>query len=218
MLAQRLGPQAEQRGQRHAVHVAGGRGLRRVDVGVGIDPEHADLLALAAVELGHAGDRAGGQRVVAAQHQRRHALFQGLDHRLGGAGAGLGDFLQIARVFVAEALGLGDLHADVAAVGDLVAERLKARLQGRPRAWPRGPCPRRGGWRPCPAGRRRCESGGGSEGEHRCAAEIETWMNPECGLTSKSLPVAAIWPASSPIRQQRHFRRGRREIPCPKGH
>ena len=129
MLVERLRPQAQQRGQRHAVHVARGRGVRRVDVGVGVDPEHADLLALAAIELRHAGDGAGGQRVVAAQHQRRHAFFERLHHGLGGARAGFGNLLQVAGILAAEGLGLGDLDENVAAVGDLVAERLKPRFE-----------------------------------------------------------------------------------------
>ena len=128
-VAERLRAQAEQRGQRHAVDVAGGRGVRGVDVGVGVDPDQADLLPPAAVKLGHAGDRAGGQGVVAAQHQRRHALFEGLDHGLGGARAGFGDLLQIAGVSCCRRLGFGNLDADVAAIGDLVAEGFKARFE-----------------------------------------------------------------------------------------
>ena len=96
---------------------------------MGVDPEHADLLSLAAIELRHAGDGSHRQRVVAAQHQRRHALFQRLDHGFGGARAGFGDLLQVAGVLAAKGLGFGNLDPDVAAVGDLVAERFEARLQ-----------------------------------------------------------------------------------------
>ena len=90
---------------------------------------HADLLVSAAIELRHARDRADGQRMVAAEHQRRAALIERLHHRLGGAGAGLGNLLQVVGVLAPEALRFRDLDLDVAAVGDLVAERLKARLQ-----------------------------------------------------------------------------------------
>src|ERR1051326_4166669 len=48
------GPQAHQRGERHAVHVAAGRGIGSVDVGVRVDPDQAHALVLAAVELGDA--------------------------------------------------------------------------------------------------------------------------------------------------------------------
>ena len=129
MLCQRLRPQPQQRGQRHAVHVARGRGLRGVDVGVGVDPEHADLLLLAAIELRHAGDRPRRQRVVPAQHQRRHAFFKRLHHGFGGARAGFGNLLQIAGVLAAKSLGFGNFDEDITAVGDLVAQRLKPRLE-----------------------------------------------------------------------------------------
>ena len=141
-VAQRLRSQAEQRRQRHAVHIAGGRSFRGVDVGVGVDPEDADLLLLAAIELRHSGDGAGRQRVIPAQHQRRHALLQRFQHRLGGAVAGFGYLLQVAGVVAARGLGLGDLHADIAAIGDPVAEGFQARLEagdphgGRPHVHP----------------------------------------------------------------------------------
>ena len=91
-VGQRLGAEAEQRGQRHAVHVAAGRGLGGVDVGVGVDPDEADLLVFAAVELGHAGDRSGGDGVIAAEDDGRHAFFERVQDGFGGVGAGLGDF------------------------------------------------------------------------------------------------------------------------------
>ena len=67
--------------------------------------------------------------MVAAEQQRRHALFQRLDDGLGGARAGIGNLLEVAGVFIAGGLGFGNLDADVAAVGDLVAKRLKTRLK-----------------------------------------------------------------------------------------
>ena len=128
-LRQRFRPQSQQRGQRHPMYVARGRSLRRVDVRVGIYPHHPDLLSLAAIELRHSGDRSGGQRVVPAQHQRRHSLLDHLHHSLGGARAGLGNLFQIVRIFLARGLRLGNLHANVASVGHLVAQRLQPRLQ-----------------------------------------------------------------------------------------
>ena len=65
------GPEAQQRCERHAMHVARGRGVRGVDVGVRIDPDDADLLALAPVELGDSGNGSGRKRVISAEQQRR---------------------------------------------------------------------------------------------------------------------------------------------------
>ena len=128
-VAERFRTQAEQRGQRHAVDVARGRGFGGVDVGMGVDPEHADLLVLAAVELGHPGDGARRQRMIAAQHQGRHALFQGLEYGLGGAVAGLGNLLQVAGLVAAGSLGFGDFHADVAAIGHAMPQGLQPGFQ-----------------------------------------------------------------------------------------
>ena len=47
-------PQAHHRGQRHAMHVAAGRRFGRVDVGVRVDPDQADVLVLAAIKFGDA--------------------------------------------------------------------------------------------------------------------------------------------------------------------
>ena len=85
MFAERLRPQAQQRRQRHAVHVAAGRGLRRVDVGMGIDPDQADLLSFAPVELRDARDRARRNGMVAAEDHGRHAFFERLQHHVRGA-------------------------------------------------------------------------------------------------------------------------------------
>ena len=111
------------------MHVAAGRGFGRVDVGVGVDPDQADALVLAAVELGDAGDRAGCHGMVAAQHQRDFAGFERLDHQFGVLGAGGGDFFQIFGVRVAFFFLLGNGDGDVAAVFDLVAEGFQARFE-----------------------------------------------------------------------------------------
>ena len=46
--------QAHDRGEGHAVHVATGRRLGRVHIGVSINPDQADFLFFAAVEFGDA--------------------------------------------------------------------------------------------------------------------------------------------------------------------
>jgi len=65
--------------------------------------------------------------MISAQNQRRHSLFEALDDGLGGAGAGIGDLMQEARIGAAGVLGLSDLDANIAAVGDLVAESFQPR-------------------------------------------------------------------------------------------
>jgi len=83
-------------------------GLGRIDVRVGIDPDEADLLALAAIELRDTGDGTGGDRMVAAEDDGRGALFERFDHQIGGFDAGLANFLQVLRVLLAGLLGFGD--------------------------------------------------------------------------------------------------------------
>ena len=117
--------ETEQRCERHAVHVAGRRCVRRVDVGVRVDPENADLLVLPPVELRDTGDRSCGERVVSAEHERRTAFFKRLHNGFRGAGASVGNLLEIAGVHIAKGLRLGNLDADIAAVDDLVPQGLK---------------------------------------------------------------------------------------------
>src|SRR6478672_1778738 len=57
-VAEFIGPKTHDGGQGHAVHVAAGRGIGRVHVAVGVDPDEANLLVLLAIELGDAGYRA----------------------------------------------------------------------------------------------------------------------------------------------------------------
>ncbi len=125
----RVRAQAEQRGQRHAVHVARGRGLRGIDVGVGIDPDNADLLVLAAVELGDTRDGTSREGMVATQHQRGHTVAEGTDDGTRGLVAGFGDLVEKTGMYVAGAAGFGNFYGHIAAVGDLVAERFEPRFQ-----------------------------------------------------------------------------------------
>jgi len=69
----------EDEGERHSVNVSGRRQLRRVDVGVRVDPDDAEVVADAAVS----GDRPDREAVVAA---KQHALVPGAHrplHRVG---------------------------------------------------------------------------------------------------------------------------------------
>ena len=64
---------AEQRRERHAVHVAA-RGRRgRVHVAVRVDPDEPDRLAAARDEVRRGADRPGRKRVVAAEHEGKRA-------------------------------------------------------------------------------------------------------------------------------------------------
>ena len=111
--------------QRHAVDIAAGRGLGRVHVAVGVNPDQSDLLVLAAIKLGHACHRSRRHRVVSAQHQRNFAGFQRLQDQFGMLGAGGGDFLQILRMGSALLLLFGDRDGNIAAVFDDVADGLE---------------------------------------------------------------------------------------------
>jgi hypothetical protein len=64
---------AAQESRRHAVHVAGLRGLRRVVVGVRVEPQHEQRPALFAPVPRDAVHRAHRQRVVAAHEDRQGA-------------------------------------------------------------------------------------------------------------------------------------------------
>ena len=96
---------------------------------MGIHPDKADALLLLVIELGHPRDGSGGHRVIAADHNRRHPLFERLGYALGGLGAGLGNLSQIARILLAQTLGLGNGNTDIAPIRHLMAQRLKPRLK-----------------------------------------------------------------------------------------
>ena len=67
----------EQRRQRHAVHVAAGRRLRRVHVAVGIHPDQAERPRDGAPHPVRAGrHRSGREAVIAAEHERQRTLVE----------------------------------------------------------------------------------------------------------------------------------------------
>ena len=117
---QRLGAEAAQRGHRHAVGVAGGGQLVGVEVGVGVQPQHAQGLAGGAAVACHRADRANRQAVVAAHQNGKAALHQRAvhggvhhlvpDHHLGQVAVAVdGRLLGVAR------------PGQVATVGDVEA-------------------------------------------------------------------------------------------------
>ena len=129
MLLSSDGPQTHERGERHAVYVAAGRGFRGIDVGVGVDPDQADRLVLSAVELGDAGDRAGCHGMIPAKRQWDFPGLERLDHELRMFRAGGGDLFQIFGVRVAFFFLLGNGDGDVATVFDLVPESFQPRFE-----------------------------------------------------------------------------------------
>lgn len=78
---------AEQHGQRHAVQAVAGRGLRRVAVEVGVDPEQAEW---AAAGLGNAAPAADGRGVVAADHHGQDSAGTLPAHGTGQASGAVG--------------------------------------------------------------------------------------------------------------------------------
>ncbi len=76
------------------MNIAAGRGFGRVDVAVGVDPQQADALMVAAIKFGDPADGARGDGVVAAKRERNLARFERLDHQLGLCLTGFGDLLQ----------------------------------------------------------------------------------------------------------------------------
>ena len=125
---QAIGPVAAQAGHRHAVQVAArGQGLG-VEVGMGIEPQHAQPLARVAAVARHRADRADGQAVVAAQQQRQLPYLQrgqhGVVHRL-VPGCHLG---QVAVAVHRRLPGVGRA-AQVALVVHLQAQRRQHRRQ-----------------------------------------------------------------------------------------
>ena len=86
-------------------------------------------MILAAVELGDAGDGAGGHGMIAAERQRDFSGLERLDHQFGMFRAGGGDFFQIFGVRVAFFFLLGNGDGDVATVFDVVPERFEPRFE-----------------------------------------------------------------------------------------
>ncbi|MFT3772177.1 MAG: hypothetical protein QM820_42780 [Minicystis sp.] len=70
-------PSPEDMGQRHSVDVPARRGLLRVAVSVGIDPDHANLFLPPPVIFRHPGNGSDGKRVIPAEDERNPPGLQG---------------------------------------------------------------------------------------------------------------------------------------------
>ena len=118
-------------GQRHAVDVAAGAGIRRVHVGVRVEPDQADLLFAAFAEVARdAGHGSDGDGMVAAQHQRDASALAGHPATCRRGARKLrrsaADTWR-ARSPSGQALGL--LDRNVAEIFDVIAERVQPRVQ-----------------------------------------------------------------------------------------
>src|SRR5690606_7453818 len=96
-VGQRVWAEAAQAGHRHAVDVAGRGNVAGVEVGVGIEPQHAQLLAGLAAVAGDAGDRAEAEAMVATEQDRHPAAAELGVHRLHHHAVPLGDFGQMTE-------------------------------------------------------------------------------------------------------------------------
>jgi hypothetical protein len=125
----------ERGGQRHPVDVAAGRGLRRVEVAVGIDPQHGAGPAGGGREAAEGAQR---DRVVAAEHDRQAPLPHRVADAPGDALAGAAYLRQEARPRIAARRRLGHGGLDVAPVRAVAPERgqplLETRVADRRRA------------------------------------------------------------------------------------
>src|SRR5271163_1969617 len=117
------------RRQRHAVHIARRRRIRRVHVGVRIQPDHTHAFSIFVEVRRGAGRRAHRNRMVAAQHQRNHVLIQSFLHRISQALARLRNFIQVTRALLAIRLLFRLRHLHVADVFHLTPQLFQPRLQ-----------------------------------------------------------------------------------------
>ncbi len=150
----------EQRGQRHAVHVAARRARRRVHVAVRVDPQQPERLARVARVRGRCRHRSSAQAVVAAQHQRKRAFFDRRARGLIQAVADLGDLLDELLSGIAVLSRFRDGRRQVAAIDDEAAQFRDPFTAARRCGTRTAPCRRRGGCRPCRAARRSNELAG----------------------------------------------------------
>ena len=87
---------AAQRGNRHAVNIAGGRQRVGIEVGMGVKPQHPQLFAHLAAMPGDRTDRANAQAMVATHQDGQVAGIQALEHRLMHSAVPGGYFGQVA--------------------------------------------------------------------------------------------------------------------------
>ena len=121
---------AAQAGHGHAVHIAAGRQRAGVEVGMGIEPQHAQLFAAFGAVAGHGADAAQAQAVVATQQDGQVAQLQLGIHSAIHQPVPLHHLGQVAVAIHRGLPGVGRA-AQVAPVKHLQAVRFQRRLQAR---------------------------------------------------------------------------------------
>ena len=98
---------------------------------MGVDPDQADCLLLGAKVLGHSCNRARGDGMVPADHDRCCMTFERLAHVSRDEFIALGNRVEKAGPVVTAICDLGHRNRHIAAICHGVAERFKFRSQPR---------------------------------------------------------------------------------------
>ncbi len=122
--AERVAREPERRGEHHAVHVAGRRRLRGVEIAVRVDPDHP----AGPPRERHPDERAERDGVVAAEDERHRSPPRRRLDELRDAVAQVEDLREIARALVPHLGRLRDRRDDVPLVEDAHAELFRELL------------------------------------------------------------------------------------------
>src|SRR5690348_11874537 len=109
--------------------VAAGTGCGRVHVGMRIDPDHAQLFAPLEKVSGNAGNRADGERMIAAENQRTPAGDHLFLHELRKMSTGLRDLRKILSFWLSFRMTFRLRHRDVAEILNFVADFAEPGIQ-----------------------------------------------------------------------------------------
>ena len=101
----------------------------------------------------NSGNGADGDRMIAAENQRRPLLLPDFQDQVCKVRARVGDFFEVFRFWVAEVVGFRNDHVQIAEVLHLVSQRLKFFVQIRISQAPTAPCRPRAGPRRGPSAR-----------------------------------------------------------------
>ncbi len=165
-------------GDAHPVHVAGGRGMRGVEIGMGVDPQDGHALALPGSAPRHRADRAHGDAVVPADDEGALPVREGGNRlvmdRLDPARHHLGMVAEMRQV---PRRGGARGSSDVPSIHDGVAEAGEGLGE---------PCDPRGGRSERGAGDTRGQAEGNADegdratGRNRCRDDIEGQVHGSC--------------------------------------
>jgi hypothetical protein len=120
---------ADTTGQRHPVHIPARARIRRIHVGMRINPDDADSLLPLFPSLCNSGHGTGRHRMITAQNKRK-ALVENsaVNHICEGAADG-SNLIQVLGARGTRRRALGLLHKHIAKVLNRVAERSNMRPQ-----------------------------------------------------------------------------------------